>query len=130
MASSITDTIGVLDLQFRRLEADLDSIAGKLEAELSLNSSDSTENPLRILHRIRRVQDELPKIQARCESVIASKRRLIDVTEKIIVQNRDALEQMAQRAGIESMFSEEALKSYKDVSSHVKPLEFSEGIEI
>ncbi|KAF3774922.1 hypothetical protein EJ110_NYTH51857 [Nymphaea thermarum] len=89
------------DLQsfFARSNRDLSLIRHKLESEFRLAYPDNV-NPLKLVSRIKRVEEELSSLREQSRELLSAKQDLMDRTRTTLVGNRGLLQRVQASAGI------------------------------
>eukprot|EP00250_Pteridium_aquilinum_P034399 c7532_g1_i1 orf=561-1028(+) len=90
--------IDTLEQHFIKANNDLNYVQHKLEAEFNGRGPDQVD-PFKLMLRIKRIQDELPSVEAECRKLLAAKQDLIDKTKEVLVANRALLRRLQARAG-------------------------------
>ena len=91
--------ITALEQQFTSAEQDLTYVSKKLEVEFATQNEDEHLNPVRLMERIKRVSEELPKLKEDVFKVLVAKQELIDVCQQGLFTNRAELHSFHRRAG-------------------------------
>ncbi|RAL47944.1 hypothetical protein DM860_015731 [Cuscuta australis] len=78
---------------------DLNLVSFKLEKEFQHVYSDNT-NPMKLVSRINKIQQELASIQEQCRELLAAKQDVIDKARATLVLNRSLLQKLQTHAGL------------------------------
>lgn len=78
---------------------DLNLVSFKLEKEFQQVYSDNT-NPMKLVSRINKLQQELASIQQHCRELLAAKQDVIDKARATLVSNRSLLQKLQTHAGV------------------------------
>ncbi|GAQ84016.1 hypothetical protein KFL_001730100 [Klebsormidium nitens] len=92
--------IASIEILLEKAQADLEFVAQKLEEEFEEKFSRSGVNPIKLVARLKKIQEELPQVKAESENILAAKQDLIDTAKQSIVTNRDLLRRLQGRAGM------------------------------
>nr|GLL32769.1 uncharacterized protein LOC109171953 [Ipomoea trifida] len=84
---------------FTKANHDLNLVSFKLEKEFQQVYSDNT-NPMKLVSRINKIQEELASIQEQCRELLAAKQDLIDKARTTLVGNRSLLQKLQASAGV------------------------------
>ncbi|KAH9303973.1 hypothetical protein KI387_008377 [Taxus chinensis] len=95
-ASAAVDSLEQL---FVKANNDLTVVQHKLEIESEQRYPDKS-NPLKLMHRIKNIQEELPLLKEQCEKLLAAKQDLIDKTQTMLVGNRALIQRLQVRTNI------------------------------
>lgn len=91
--------VDTLEQLFVKANNDLSYVQHKLEKEFDGTHADNV-NPLKLMWRIKRIQEELPSLEGECRKLLAAKQDLIDKTKRILVANRASLRRLQARLDI------------------------------
>eukprot|EP01104_Vermistella_antarctica_P013071 TRINITY_DN389_c0_g1_i3.p1 TRINITY_DN389_c0_g1~~TRINITY_DN389_c0_g1_i3.p1 ORF type:complete len:173 (+),score=34.61 TRINITY_DN389_c0_g1_i3:207-725(+) len=104
-------SLDTLQEKFRQADADLKHVLTVLEGRYETASSsgphneddgtDSDDNPVRLLARVRELRAQIPALQTESSEVIAAKQDLLRVCSRVLVANRASVQKLQSRAGIE-----------------------------
>ncbi|GLJ28943.1 hypothetical protein SUGI_0570970 [Cryptomeria japonica] len=98
MANGVA-AVDSLEQLFVKANNDLMVVQHKLEIESEQRYADKN-NPLRLMYRIKKIQDELPLLKEQCEKLLAAKQDLIDKTQTMLVGNRALIQRLQVRTNI------------------------------
>lgn len=99
MDGAFQGAVKTLDAHFAKADAILQIVHSKLEHEFE-ETYPGNANPLKLLARKKRLQDELPLLREECDKLLAAKQDLIDAARTTLVKNRTLLCQLQARAGL------------------------------
>ncbi|CAL0323154.1 unnamed protein product [Lupinus luteus] len=91
-------TEGIVRL-FTKANHDLCMLHHRLEKEFQ-NVYPDNANPMKLLSRIKKVQDDILTLIANCHHLLAAKQDLIDKAQTLLLQNRTLLHRMQPSLGI------------------------------
>eukprot|EP00002_Diphylleia_rotans_P021440 TRINITY_DN4170_c0_g1_i3.p1 TRINITY_DN4170_c0_g1~~TRINITY_DN4170_c0_g1_i3.p1 ORF type:complete len:325 (+),score=70.23 TRINITY_DN4170_c0_g1_i3:52-1026(+) len=106
----------LFESEFRKTWADLSYVAVKLEADYGSKydmHDKSGLNPMRILKRIKKLQDDIPKLREELETVMIQKHMLMDACHRNLSQNRSKILRFQQQLG-QNPISDDADQVYRD----------------
>ncbi|KAF3673776.1 hypothetical protein FXO38_05510 [Capsicum annuum] len=89
---------GLLTL-FKKANHDLTTVHNKLEKEFQQVYPDNA-NPMKLVSRIKKVQDEMCSLKEQCRELLAAKQDLIDKARATVVGNRLLLQKLLLSAGV------------------------------
>ncbi|KAI3858516.1 hypothetical protein MKX03_018813 [Papaver bracteatum] len=78
---------------------DLTTVYNKLEREFQQTYPDNA-NPLKLVTRIKKIQDDLSSLKDQCRELLSAKQDLIDKARMSLVSNRSLVQQMQVSSGI------------------------------
>uniref|UniRef100_A0A7C8YS46 Protein FAM33A n=1 Tax=Opuntia streptacantha TaxID=393608 RepID=A0A7C8YS46_OPUST len=84
---------------FIKAHHDLSLVHLKLDKEFNQIYPDNA-NPLKLVARIKKIQDELPSLKDQCRELLTAKQELIDKASSILVGNRSMVQRMQSSVGI------------------------------
>ncbi|KAG0627700.1 hypothetical protein M758_2G221600 [Ceratodon purpureus] len=99
MDGGVQSALKSLDSHFAMADARLQWVHQKLANEFE-GTYPGNANPLKLLARTERLQDELPLLREECDKILAAKQNLIDLARTTLVKNRTLLRQLQGRAGL------------------------------
>lgn len=99
MDGAFQGAVKTLDAHFAKADAILQIVHSKLEHEFE-ETYPGNANPLKLLARTKRLQDELPLLREECDKLLAAKQDLIDTARTTLVKNKTLLCQLQARAGL------------------------------
>jgi len=91
------DSMEILQIEFQRAETDLQYVTHKLEAEYSQKCKGTEANPLILLQRLKKLEEELPILRAECELIVASKQDILELSQTLLTKNRMILQRLEQK---------------------------------
>ncbi|XP_004498821.1 uncharacterized protein [Cicer arietinum] len=91
-------TDGVVNL-FTKANHDLSMIHHRLEKEYQQIYPDNA-NPMKLVSRIKKVQEDISTLKGQCHELLAAKQDLIDKAQRVLVENRNLLQRMQSSVGI------------------------------
>ncbi|RDX95260.1 hypothetical protein CR513_22247, partial [Mucuna pruriens] len=91
-------TDGVLNL-FTKANHDLSMVHHRLEKEFQQVYPDNA-NPMKLVFRIKKVQEDIATLKGQCHELLAAKQDLIDKAQRILVENRNSVRRMQASVGI------------------------------
>ncbi|XP_052204165.1 uncharacterized protein LOC127809421 isoform X2 [Diospyros lotus] len=89
---------GLLNL-FTRANHDLTLVQHKLQMEFQHIYPDHA-NPMKLVSRIKKVQEDLASLKEQCRELLAAKQDLIDKARMTLVGNRSLLQRLQVSAGV------------------------------
>ncbi|KAJ4837002.1 hypothetical protein Tsubulata_022215 [Turnera subulata] len=89
---------GLVNL-FTKANHDLSSVQFKLEREFHQVYPDNA-NPMKLINRIKKIQEELACLREQCLELLAAKQNLIDRAQTTLVANRNLIKRMEASSGI------------------------------
>lgn len=84
---------------FNKSHHDLSLVHFKLEKEFHQIYPDNA-NPMKLVARLKKIQDELSSLKDQCRELLTAKQDLIDKASSILVGNRSMLQRMQASVGI------------------------------
>ncbi|KAL2897552.1 Spindle and kinetochore-associated protein 2 [Bienertia sinuspersici] len=84
---------------FTKANHDLSILHFKLDKEFQQIYPDNA-NPMKLVARIKKIQDELSSLKDQCRQLLAAKQDLIDKASSILVGNRSMVQRMQSHVGI------------------------------
>ncbi|XP_065850197.1 uncharacterized protein [Euphorbia lathyris] len=84
---------------FTKANHDLSLVQLKLEQEFQRVYPDNA-NPMKLVTRIKKIQDDLATLKVQCRELLAAKQDLIDKAQTTLVGNRSLLQRMQASMGI------------------------------
>lgn len=78
---------------------DLTMVQHKLEREFQQVYPDNS-NPIKLVSRIKKIQDDISVLQEQCRELLSAKQDLIDKARTVLVGNRNLLQRMEPSMGI------------------------------
>eukprot|EP00252_Welwitschia_mirabilis_P010319 TRINITY_DN23522_c0_g1_i3.p1 TRINITY_DN23522_c0_g1~~TRINITY_DN23522_c0_g1_i3.p1 ORF type:complete len:165 (-),score=35.28 TRINITY_DN23522_c0_g1_i3:198-671(-) len=100
-AVGVSNPVNQLEQFFLQADNDLEAVRRKLEIELEEDYPDKA-NPLKLLKRIKAIQQELPSLMNQCKKLLVAKQDLIDRTQSMLVGNRASIQRMQSYLNIPS----------------------------
>jgi len=97
--SGVQGAIKTLDSHFAKADAILQLVNNKLEIEFEVTYPGNA-NPLKLLARAKRLQDELSLLREESDKLLAAKQDVIDAARTTLVKNRQLLSQLQIRSGL------------------------------
>ncbi|GAU17678.1 hypothetical protein TSUD_07400, partial [Trifolium subterraneum] len=91
-------TDGLVKL-FRKADHDLDVVHHRLQTEFQQFYPDNA-NPMKLVSRIKKVQEEISILKGQCHELLAAKQDLIDKAQTVLVENRNLVQRMQSSVGI------------------------------
>ncbi|XP_045823372.1 spindle and kinetochore-associated protein 2 [Trifolium pratense] len=91
-------TDGLVKL-FRKADHDLDIVHHRLQTEFQQLYPDNA-NPMKLVSRIKKVQEEISILKGQCHELLAAKQDLIDKAQTVLVENRNLVQRMQSSVGI------------------------------
>ncbi|KAI7747178.1 hypothetical protein M8C21_010662 [Ambrosia artemisiifolia] len=89
---------GLVNL-FIKANNDLNIVQNRLDKEFRQIYPDNA-NPMKLVARIKKIQDELPSLKEQCRELLSAKQDLIDKARTTIVGNRTSLQRLQTSMGI------------------------------
>ncbi|KAL7608462.1 uncharacterized protein LOC111917283 [Lactuca sativa] len=89
---------GLVNL-FTKANNDLIIVQNRLEKEFRETYPDNA-NPMKLVSRIKKIQEELPSLKEQCRELLSAKQDLIDKARTTIVGNRASLQRLQSSMGI------------------------------
>ncbi|XP_071695946.1 uncharacterized protein [Rutidosis leptorrhynchoides] len=89
---------GLINL-FTKANNDLTVVHNRLEKEFRQIYPDNA-NPMKLVYRIKKIQDELPSLKEQCRELLSAKQDLIDKARTNIVGNRASLQRLQTSMGV------------------------------
>lgn len=89
---------GLVNL-FTKANHDLTVVHNRLDKEFRQIYPDNA-NPMKLVSRIKKIQDELPSLKEQCRELLSAKQDLIDKARTTIVGNRASLRKLQTSVGI------------------------------
>ncbi|KAJ0431557.1 putative spindle and kinetochore-associated protein [Helianthus annuus] len=89
---------GLVNL-FIKANNDLNIVQNRLDKEFREIYPDNA-NPMKLVARIKKIQDELPSLKEQCRELLSAKQDLIDKARTTIVGNRASLQRLQTSMGI------------------------------
>ncbi|KAM0059738.1 putative spindle and kinetochore-associated protein [Helianthus debilis subsp. tardiflorus] len=89
---------GLVNL-FIKANNDLNIVQNRLDKEFREIYPDNA-NPMKLVARIKKIQDELPSLKEQCRELLSAKQDLIDKARTTIVGNRSSLQRLQTSMGI------------------------------
>ncbi|MFS8030126.1 putative spindle and kinetochore-associated protein [Helianthus anomalus] len=89
---------GLVNL-FIKANNDLNIVHNRLDKEFREIYPDNA-NPMKLVARIKKIQDELPSLKEQCRELLSAKQDLIDKARTTIVGNRASLQRLQTSMGI------------------------------
>ncbi|ESW33094.1 hypothetical protein PHAVU_001G042700 [Phaseolus vulgaris] len=99
-------TDGLLNL-FTKANHDLSTVHHRLEKEF-LQVYPENANPMKLVSRIKKVQEDIATLKGQCHELLAAKQDLIDQAQRILVENRNLVQRMQPALGISSTGEDDA----------------------
>ncbi|WVY90587.1 hypothetical protein V8G54_036101 [Vigna mungo] len=99
-------TDGLLNL-FTKANHDLSTVHHRLEKEF-LQVYPDNANPMKLVSRIKKLQDDIATLKGQCHELLAAKQDLIDQAQRILVENRNLVQRMQPSMGIFSTGEDDA----------------------
>ncbi|KAG5225170.1 hypothetical protein OIU76_027563 [Salix suchowensis] len=84
---------------FTKANNDLTLVQLKLEREFQQIYPDNA-NPVKLVHRIKKVQGDLTVLKDQCQELLAAKQDLIDKARTVLVGNRNLIQRMEVSMGV------------------------------
>ncbi|XP_057539502.1 uncharacterized protein LOC130817674 [Amaranthus tricolor] len=84
---------------FTKAHHDLSLLHFKLDKEFQQIYPDNA-NPMKLVARVKKIQDELSSLKDQCRQLLAAKQDLIDKASSILVGNRSMVQRMQASVGI------------------------------
>ncbi|XP_057424737.1 uncharacterized protein LOC130718225 [Lotus japonicus] len=91
-------TDGLMKL-FTKANHDLAMVHHRLEKEFQQVYPDNA-NPMKLVSRIKKVQEDISTLKGQCHELLAAKQDLIDKAQITLVENRNSLQRMQASVGI------------------------------
>ncbi|PON73188.1 Spindle and kinetochore-associated protein [Parasponia andersonii] len=115
MAQHHEATDGLLKL-LTKANHDLTLVQHKLEKEFQQIYPENA-NPMKLVSRIKRIQEDLSTLKEQCRELLSAKQDLIDKTRTIIVGNRSLLQRMQTSMGIPLTddFADSAFENFNQI---------------
>nr|XP_043607440.1 uncharacterized protein LOC122579345 [Erigeron canadensis] len=106
---------GLVNL-FTKANNDLTVVHNRLDKEFRQIYPDNV-NPMKLVSRIKKMQDELPSLKEQCGELLSAKQDLIDKARKTIVGNRASLQRVQRSMGmpVTSDSDDSAYTSFNEV---------------
>eukprot|EP01112_Ceratiomyxa_fruticulosa_P015203 TRINITY_DN4449_c0_g1_i1.p1 TRINITY_DN4449_c0_g1~~TRINITY_DN4449_c0_g1_i1.p1 ORF type:complete len:302 (-),score=69.99 TRINITY_DN4449_c0_g1_i1:61-966(-) len=111
----MNDPFHSLEHLFQKADSDLQFVVYRLEVEFNKKLENTKQNPLKLIQRIKRIQDELPAIQDDIERIVACKQSLLD-SQRVLFSNGLSLERLQVAVGGQHLALDET-ESYKQLSN-------------
>ncbi|XP_059640394.1 uncharacterized protein LOC132282665 [Cornus florida] len=83
---------------FRKANHDLTVVQHRLENEFQQIYPDHA-NPMKLVYRIKKIQEDLSSLKEQCRQLLAAKQDLIDKTRTTLVGNRSLLQRLQASTG-------------------------------
>jgi len=125
----MNDPFQSLELIFQKADSDLQFVVHRLEAEFNKKLQNSKQNPLKIIQRIKRIQEDLPVIQEDIERIVACKQSLLEDSQRILFSNGMLLERLQMSVGDRPLSLGEIGAYKKGVEMHPSYQQFNNVIE-
>ncbi|CAM8893799.1 hypothetical protein QQ045_030089 [Rhodiola kirilowii] len=93
-------TEGLVSL-FTKANRDLNLVQSRLDKEFQQIYPDGA-NPMKLVSRIKKIQEELLLLKQQCQDLLAAKQELIDQASSTLIGNRTTVQRMQASLGIES----------------------------
>nr|KYP32273.1 hypothetical protein KK1_047082 [Cajanus cajan] len=107
-------TDGLLNL-FTKANHDLSLVHHRLEKEFQHVYPDNA-NPMKLVSRIKKVQEDIEILKGQCHELLAAKQDLIDKAQRILVENRNLVQRMQPPLGISDTGEDDAaFTNFKEV---------------
>ncbi|KAK9130289.1 hypothetical protein Sjap_010776 [Stephania japonica] len=84
---------------FTKANNDLTVVHNRLHKEFQQTYPDNA-NPLKLVSRIKKIQDELSSLKVQCRELLTAKQDLIDKARAILVGNRNLIQRMQGSCGV------------------------------
>nr|DAD27507.1 TPA_asm: hypothetical protein HUJ06_028975 [Nelumbo nucifera] len=84
---------------FTKASYDLSVVQHRLEKEFQ-NIYPENANPMNLVSRVKKIQDELSSLKDQCRELLAAKQDLIDQARTTLVGNRSLLQRMQTSSGL------------------------------
>ncbi|PWA97899.1 hypothetical protein CTI12_AA024930 [Artemisia annua] len=84
---------------FTKANHDLTLVHNRLDKEFRQIYPDNA-NPMKLVARIKKIQDELPALKDQCRELLSAKQDLIDKARTTIVGNRASLQRLQTSVGV------------------------------
>ncbi|KAL4181954.1 hypothetical protein AMTRI_Chr12g273610 [Amborella trichopoda] len=94
-----SQAVGALFNLFTKAKNDLNVVQNRLQKEFEQAYPDNA-NPMRLLLRIKKLNEELPSLKEQCGELLAAKQDLIDKTRMTLVGNKKLIQRMQASSGI------------------------------
>jgi len=107
--------IELLKAGFEKADSDLRYVLLKLEESFAAKDRNSKVNPVELLHRINKIQEELPIIREDCIQIVAAKQELLDVCKMSLVSNRNDLVRLQKRVNINVPNEDPIFRNFNEV---------------
>ncbi|XP_061368092.1 uncharacterized protein LOC133311090 [Gastrolobium bilobum] len=91
-------TDGLLNL-FTKANHDLSMVHHRLEKEFQHVYPDNA-NPMKLVSRIKKIQDDISTLKGQCHELLAAKQDLIDKAQRNLVENRHLVQRMQASMGM------------------------------
>ncbi|KAH9620615.1 hypothetical protein KSS87_011882 [Heliosperma pusillum] len=110
---------------FTKAHHDLSLVHFKLDKEFHQTYPDNT-NPMKLVARIKKIQDEMSSLKDQCRHLLAAKQDLIDKARSTLAGNRSMIQRMQTSVGIPvtSDSEDSAYSSFNQIieewTSHVR----------
>ncbi|KAF1885559.1 hypothetical protein Lal_00039390 [Lupinus albus] len=84
---------------FTKANHDLNMLKHRLEKEFE-NVYPENANPMKLVSRIKKIQDDILILTGQCHHLLAAKQDLIDKAQTVLLENRNLLHRMQSSLGI------------------------------
>ncbi|AES59068.1 putative spindle and kinetochore-associated protein [Medicago truncatula] len=107
-------TDGLVKL-FRKANHDLDIVHHRLQTEFQQQYPENA-NPMKLVSRIKKIQEEISILKGQCHELLAAKQDLIDKAQTVLVENRNLVQRMQSSVGIPfTSEDDDAFTNFKQV---------------
>ncbi|KAL6049208.1 hypothetical protein QOT17_013198 [Balamuthia mandrillaris] len=106
--------------RLEKAESDLCYVANVLEKEFNQQYDNKPHlNPVRLIARLRMVQERLPALQSQCESLTQSKEATIEACKRGLLSQRQRLRELQREAGMRVVSDNEdgVYQDFKEMSA-------------